>query len=434
MPSVIICVACNRHFCWNHFCEHRETYGKYVDDARNHQQPLSKCLVEFEQIENKLRSSIDNWERQAVEDTRQSADDARKTLENLIKNYRSHFEDESSTIIDSRSTHRDAQLVRLEKLQNEYVHSLESIHIVPHYNQKRTLEIETISPIKESFSSNLWKEVSPICDPNMPKTRLGKRLIEEPLAESSVGNYWAIGASDEYLLAQEYENKQLTLFDRHGKRGISMTWHYDVVESAIDLIQISSWNFQQRWSSPVTCRANEFITCIQLNSKDQLALSIQDENNPLNRQFRFELRDLTLNTLHTIFLDTDSGIFSRMTPLPDGYWALLNVDNNLVFILDEEEKGLLEQTRVLLWLKMSSNALITGAAQDIGRAIAFRLAKYSFNVAVNDIEKNSFKLNQVKQEIENIGRKSVAIIADVSQDKQVQSMMNNVREKLGNLT
>ncbi|CAF1225541.1 unnamed protein product [Rotaria sordida] len=83
---------------------------------------------------------------------------------------------------------------------------------------------------------------------------------------------------------------------------------------------------------------------------------------------------------------------------------------------------------------MSSNALITGAAQDIGRAIAFRLAKYSFNVAVNDIEKNSFKLNQVKQEIENIGRKSVAIIADVSQDKQVQSMMNNVREKLGNLT
>ncbi|CAF1295251.1 unnamed protein product [Rotaria sordida] len=495
MPSVIICVACNRHFCWNHFCEHRETYGKYVDDAHNHQQPLSKCLAEFEQIENKLRSSIGNWEGQAVEDTRQSANDARKTLENLIQNYRSHFEDESSTIIDSRSTHRDAQLVRLEKLQNEYVHSLESIHIVPHYNQKRTLEIETISPIKESFSSNLWKEVSPICDPNMPKTRLGKRLIEEPLAESAVGNYWAIGASDEYLLAQEYENKQLTLFDRHGKRGISMTWHYDVVirdiqwnydlrqffilldkelilfnpvtrlfqeissitryqsntfrrctcrndhlfisywcqESAIDLIQISSWNFQQRWSSPVTCHANEFITCIQLNSKDQLALSIQDENNPLNRQFRFELRDLTLNILHTIFLDTDSGIFSRMTPLPDGYWALLNVDNNLVFILDEEEKGILEQTRVLHWLKISSSALITGAAQGIGRAIAFRLAKDGFNVAVNDIEKNSSKLNQVKQEIENIGRKSVAIIADVSQDKQVQSMMNNAREKLGNL-
>ncbi|CAF4241086.1 unnamed protein product, partial [Rotaria sordida] len=82
---------------------------------------------------------------------------------------------------------------------------------------------------------------------------------------------------------------------------------------------------------------------------------------------------------------------------------------------------------------MSSSALITGAAQGIGRAIAFRLAKDGFNVAVNDIEKNSSKLNQVKQEIENIGRKSVAIIADVSQDKQVQSMMSNVREKLDSL-
>ncbi|CAF3524755.1 unnamed protein product [Rotaria sp. Silwood1] len=301
-------------------------------------------------------------------------------------------------ITNSRSTNQHAQLVRLEKLQNEYGHSLENIHIVQHSDRRRMLEIETTSPIKESFSSDPWKEVSFICSPDMPKTRLGKRFIEKPLAETSVGNYWAIGASDEYLLAQEYENKQLTLFDRHGKRGISMTWHYDVVirdiqwnhdlrqffilldrklilfdpvtrlfqeitritpyqsntfrrctcrndrlfisywcqESAIELIQISSWSFQQRWSSPMTCRANEFITCIRLNSKNQLALSIQDENNPLNRQFRFELRDLTLNTLHTISLDTDSGIFSRMTPLPDGCWALLNVDNNLVFILDEQ--------------------------------------------------------------------------------------------------
>ncbi|CAF1390990.1 unnamed protein product [Rotaria sordida] len=398
MPSVAICVACNRHFCWTHFCEHRKIYEKYVDDACNHQQPLSKCLVEFEHIENKLRSNIDNWERQAIEDTRQSADDARRILENHIKHYRSHFEEESSTIIDNRSTNRDAQLIQLEKLHHEYGHALENIHIVQHYDRKRTLEIETTSPIKESFSSDPWNQVSTSCGPDIPKTRLGRRLIEKPLAESSVGNYWAIGASDEYLLAQEYENKQLTLFDRHGRRGISMTWHYDVVirdiqwnhdlrqffilldrklilfdpvtrlfqeitritpyqsntfrrctcrndrlfisywcqESAIELIEISSWSFQQRWSSPVTCRANEFITCIRLNSKDQLALSIQDENNPLNRHFRFELRDLTLNTLHTLSLDADSGIFSRMTPLPDGYWALLNVDNNLVFILDEQ--------------------------------------------------------------------------------------------------
>ncbi|CAF4778448.1 unnamed protein product, partial [Rotaria socialis] len=118
-----------------------------------------------------------------------------------------------------------------EKLQNEYRHALESIHIVQHFDRRRSLDIETTNPTKETFSSESWKNVIPFCNPDMPKTRLGKRLVESPLAESSVGNYWAIGASDEYLLAQEYENKQLTFFDRHGKRDISMTWHDDVVVS-----------------------------------------------------------------------------------------------------------------------------------------------------------------------------------------------------------
>ena len=82
---------------------------------------------------------------------------------------------------------------------------------------------------------------------------------------------------------------------------------------------------------------------------------------------------------------------------------------------------------------MAGSALITGAAQGIGRAIAFRLAKDGFNIAVNDIEINSSKLNKVKQQVEEIGRKSVAIIADVSQEKHVQTMMNDALQKLGSL-
>ncbi|CAF3439758.1 unnamed protein product, partial [Rotaria sp. Silwood2] len=129
---------------------------------------------------------------------------------------------------------------------------------------------------------------------------------------------------------------QSNTFRRCTCRSDHLLISYWCQESVIELIQISSWIFQKRWCSPVTCRANEFVTCIRLNSKDQLALSIQDENNPLNRQFRFELRDLTLNILHTLSLNVEAGIFSRMSPLPDGCWVLLNVDNNLVFILDEK--------------------------------------------------------------------------------------------------
>lgn len=106
-------------------------------------------------------------------------------------------------------------------------------------------------------------------------------------------------------------------------------------ESTIELIQISCWRLQQRWLAPITCSANELISCIRFNSNEQLALTIQDENNPNNRRFRIEIRDITLNILYSFPLHTDVGIFSRMTPLPDGFWAVVNVDGNHVFIVNE---------------------------------------------------------------------------------------------------
>ncbi len=77
------------------------------------------------------------------------------------------------------------------------------------------------------------------------------------------------------------------------------------------------------------------ISCIRLSSNEQLAFTIEDGNNPNNRQFRIEIRDLILNILHSFPLHTDVGIFSRMTPLPDGFWAVVNVDGNHVFIVNE---------------------------------------------------------------------------------------------------
>jgi len=78
-------------------------------------------------------------------------------------------------------------------------------------------------------------------------------------------------------------------------------------------------------------------------------------------------------------------------------------------------------------------SLVTGAAGGIGRAIALRLAKDGFDVDVNDIEASSSDLQKVQQEIEEIGQKSIAIIADVSDSKSVEKMMQEVAEKLGSL-
>jgi meso-butanediol dehydrogenase/(S,S)-butanediol dehydrogenase/diacetyl reductase len=82
---------------------------------------------------------------------------------------------------------------------------------------------------------------------------------------------------------------------------------------------------------------------------------------------------------------------------------------------------------------MSRNVLVTGAARGIGRAIALRLARDGLNVAVNDIKANSAELNDTQKAIEKIGRKSVAISADVSNDKDVETMMKNVANELGSL-
>ena len=82
---------------------------------------------------------------------------------------------------------------------------------------------------------------------------------------------------------------------------------------------------------------------------------------------------------------------------------------------------------------MSQNALVTGAARGIGRAIAFRLARDGFNVAVNDVAENSSPLNKVQAEIRSLGRKSIAVIGDVSVDTEVEQLMGKSAKELGSL-
>jgi hypothetical protein len=231
-PSVVICAACDRHFCWDHICEHRRTYEKYIDDARSHRQPLLQCLTEFEQVEKELHSSVDNWEHNKIDNIHRSADEVRKTLETHINNHRFHFEEESSRVTDTESTNRDIPLILIEKLQVEYGRALKNIRLVSQKDLLPMLQVETADPTREDNSlPRLSLNTPHQCGVYEPQTPLGKRLIREPMVTTPVGTYWAIGGSDEHLLVQEYENNLLTLFDRHGTRVTAMTWHYDVVVS-----------------------------------------------------------------------------------------------------------------------------------------------------------------------------------------------------------
>ena len=78
---------------------------------------------------------------------------------------------------------------------------------------------------------------------------------------------------------------------------------------------------------------------------------------------------------------------------------------------------------------MNKIAVVTGAAQGIGRGIALRLAQEGVHVALVDL--NEQRLNQVKQEIENLKVKASIFVADISQRDQVYASIEHAEQSLG---
>ena len=85
-------------------------------------------------------------------------------------------------------------------------------------------------------------------------------------------------------------------------------------------------------------------------------------------------------------------------------------------------------------------ALVTGAGGErgFGRAIANRLADDGADVAVNDVTAAPYGgdwngINAVVDEIESKGRRSMPVIADVSDGQAVQAMVDNVVDQFGKI-
>ena len=75
------------------------------------------------------------------------------------------------------------------------------------------------------------------------------------------------------------------------------------------------------------------------------------------------------------------------------------------------------------------NAVVTGGASGIGRAIALRLARDGCNVAIWDRDVSGAR--RVAEEIGGLGRRSVAIEVDVSSLRDAESGADRVRRELG---
>ena len=74
-------------------------------------------------------------------------------------------------------------------------------------------------------------------------------------------------------------------------------------------------------------------------------------------------------------------------------------------------------------------AIITGAAQGIGRDVALTLAREGANIGLCDINKAA--LDQAQKEVESYGVKAMSLIVDVSDANQVENAVNKVLDNLG---
>jgi glucose 1-dehydrogenase len=78
------------------------------------------------------------------------------------------------------------------------------------------------------------------------------------------------------------------------------------------------------------------------------------------------------------------------------------------------------------------NALITGASLGIGRALAIELARQGANVAIN-FRSHRDKAEEVKAEVEKLGRRAILVQADVAEQPAVEAMVAETVAAFGTL-
>lgn len=79
------------------------------------------------------------------------------------------------------------------------------------------------------------------------------------------------------------------------------------------------------------------------------------------------------------------------------------------------------------------SAIVTGAAQGIGRTVAIRLARLGYNVAVTDLPSKAESLDSVVAEIKALGRTGLALPGDVRKEADVDEAVTRAVKELGPL-
>ena len=78
-------------------------------------------------------------------------------------------------------------------------------------------------------------------------------------------------------------------------------------------------------------------------------------------------------------------------------------------------------------------ALVVGARRNMGKGFALGLAEAGADVAITDINLESGQLQDVADEIKQMGRKSLALKADISSQEEVKKLVQSVVKEFGTI-
>ena len=82
---------------------------------------------------------------------------------------------------------------------------------------------------------------------------------------------------------------------------------------------------------------------------------------------------------------------------------------------------------------IGKKALIIGARRNMGKAFALGLAEAGADVAISDVNIESGQLQIVADEIQEMGRKSLALKADISNQEDVKKLVKRVVKEFGTI-